>query len=85
MIDDDHLKLRAQFDSSKQSCLNAEMFNFLIRFAGFNAVAVANNHFNDFGGVGSNFTVSVLQDAGMKYFGVSYGPYDSSQVINALI
>ena len=47
------------------------------RFAGFNAVSVANNHFNDFGEVGSNFTVDVLKSAGINYFGVSYGPYNS--------
>ena len=52
----------------------------LIRFAGFDAVTVANNHFNDFGDAGANFTVRVLRDAGVQYFGVSYGPYDSSQV-----
>ena len=53
---------------------------FLSRFAGFNAVSVANNHFNDFGDVGANFTVNVLKSAGIDYFGATYGPFNSSQV-----
>ena len=50
-------------------------------FAGFDAVTVANNHFNDFGSEGANFTVKVLKKTGMKYFGISYGRYDTSQVL----
>jgi len=49
-------------------------------FAGFDAVTVANNHFNDFGSEGANFTIEVLTKAGIKYFGITYGEYDSSQV-----
>ena len=51
-----------------------------IRFAGFDVVTLANNHFNDFGTKGANFTVEVLKKTGVKYFGVSYGKYDTSQV-----
>ena len=51
-----------------------------IRFAGFDAVTLANNHFNDFGAKGANFTVEVLKKTGVKYFGVTYGKYDTSQV-----
>ena len=53
---------------------------FFVSFAGFDAIALANNHLNDFGSRGANFTVQVLKEAGIKYFGVSYGKFDSSQV-----
>lgn len=43
-------------------------------------VSLANNHLNDFGSKGANFTVQVLKEAGLKYFGVSYGKFSSSQV-----
>lgn len=43
-------------------------------------VSLANNHLNDFGSKGANFTVKVLKEAGLKYFGVSYGKFSSSQV-----
>ena len=51
-----------------------------IRFAGFDAVTLANNHLNDFGVKGANFTIEVLKKTGVKYFGVTYGKYDTSQV-----
>ena len=57
-----------------------ENVSFHYSFAGFDAVTVANNHFNDFGSEGANFTVDVLQKEGIKYFGITYGEYDSSQV-----
>jgi len=50
-----------------------------LSFAGFDAVTLANNHLNDFGSEGVNFTVDVLKKTGVKYFGVTYGKYDSSQ------
>nr|XP_058940450.1 capsule biosynthesis protein CapA-like [Pocillopora verrucosa] len=50
-----------------------------LRFAGFDAVTIANNHLNDLGGVGANFTTKVLEKTGIKYFGISFGKYDSSQ------
>ncbi|XP_022782665.1 uncharacterized protein LOC111323548 [Stylophora pistillata] len=50
-----------------------------LRFAGFDAVTIANNHLNDLGGVGANFTAKVLKKKGIKYFGLSFGKYDSSQ------
>lgn len=43
-------------------------------------VSLANNHLNDFGSKGAKFTVKVLKEAGLKYFGVSYGKFSSSQV-----
>ena len=52
-----------------------------IRFAGFDAVTLANNHFNDFGANGAKFTIEVLRKTGIKYFGVSYGEYNTSQVL----
>ena len=52
-----------------------------IRFAGFDAVTLANNHLNDFGAKGANFTVEVLKKTGVKYFGDSHGQYDNSQVL----
>ena len=52
----------------------------LFSFAGFDAVTVANNHFNDFGSVGANFSVEILKNIGIRYFGISFGNYDSSQV-----
>ena len=52
----------------------------LLSFAGFDVVTLANNHLNDFGSEGVNFTVDVLKKTGVKYFGVTYGKYDSSQV-----
>ena len=52
-----------------------------IRFAGFDAVTLANNHFNDFGTNGAKFTIEVLRKTGIKYFGVSYGEYNTSQVL----
>ena len=51
-----------------------------LSFAGFDVVTLANNHLNDFGSEGVNFTVDVLKKTGVKYFGVSYGKYDASQV-----
>ena len=53
---------------------------FCIRFAGFDAVTLANNHLNDFGEKGANFTTEVLKKTGVKYIGVTYGKYDTSQV-----
>ncbi|KAJ7392937.1 hypothetical protein OS493_008177, partial [Desmophyllum pertusum] len=50
-----------------------------LSFAGFDVVTLANNHLNDFGSIGVNFTVQVLKKAGIKYFGVSYGNFNSSQ------
>ena len=50
------------------------------RFAGFDAVTIANNHLNDVSGEGANFTAEVLKRTGIKYFGLSFGKYDSSQV-----
>ena len=35
---------------------------------------------NDFGSNGANFTAEVLKKAGIKYFGITYGKFDSSQV-----
>ena len=56
--------------------------NFLLlpRFAGFDAVTLANNHLNDFGSEGATFTADVLKKIGVKYFGITYGKYDSPQV-----
>ncbi|XP_022782666.1 uncharacterized protein LOC111323549 [Stylophora pistillata] len=50
-----------------------------LRFAGFDAVTIANNHLDDLGGVGANFTAEVLKKTGIKYFGISFGKYDSLQ------
>ncbi|KAM7439661.1 hypothetical protein ABFA07_010983 [Porites harrisoni] len=50
-----------------------------LRFAGFDAVTLANNHLNDFGEKGANFTCEVLKKTGVKYIGVTYGKYDTSQ------
>ena len=50
-----------------------------VRFAGFDVVTLANNHLNDFASKGANFTVQVLKGVGIKYFGVNYGAFDSSQ------
>nr|XP_058940477.1 capsule biosynthesis protein CapA-like [Pocillopora verrucosa] len=50
-----------------------------LRFAGFDVMTIANNHLNDLGGVGANFTTEVLEKTGIKYFGISLGKYDSSQ------
>ena len=52
----------------------------LLSFAGFDVVTLANNHLNDFGSEGVNFSVDVLKKTGVKFFGVSYSKYDSSQV-----
>ena len=49
-------------------------------FAGFDAVTLANNHFNDFGSEGVRLTVDILKKTGIKYFGDSYGKWDTSQV-----
>ena len=50
-----------------------------VSFAGFDVVTVANNHLYDFASKGANFTVQVLKGAGIKYFGISYGTWNSSQ------
>ena len=50
-----------------------------VSFAGFDVVTLANNHLNDFGSKGANFTVQVLKGVGIKYFGVNYGTLNSSQ------
>ena len=52
----------------------------LFSFAGFDAVTVANNHFNDFGSEGANFSLEILKNIGIRYFGISFGNYDASQV-----
>jgi len=52
----------------------------LLSFAGFDVMTLANNHLNDFGSEGANFTVEVLKKTAVKYFGITYGKYDSSQV-----
>ena len=52
----------------------------LLSFAGFDVVTLANNHLNDFGSEGVDFTVDILKKTGVKYFGVTYGKYDASQV-----
>ena len=44
-------------------------------------MSLANNHFNDFGEQGVHLSTRVLNEAGIKYFGVNYGKYDSPQVI----
>ena len=49
-------------------------------FAGFDAVTLANNHFNDFGSKGVSFTVEILKKTGIRHFGDSYGKWDTSQV-----
>lgn len=56
--------------------------NFLLlpRFAGFDAVTLANNHLIDFGSEGATLTADVLKKTGVKYFGITYGKYDSPQV-----
>ena len=51
----------------------------LVSFAGFDVVTLANNHLYDFASKGANFTVQVLKRAGIKYFGISYGTWNSSQ------
>ena len=51
-----------------------------ISFAGFDVITLANNHMNDFGSNGATFTAQVLKKAGIKYFGITYGKFDSSQV-----
>ena len=43
-------------------------------------MTVANNHLNDFGTEGANFTADVLKRTGIQYFGISFGKNDSSQV-----
>ena len=60
-----------------------ENHNFLLlpRFAGFDAVTLANNHFNDFGSEGATLTADVLKRIGVKYFGINFGKYDSPQVL----
>ena len=50
-----------------------------VRFAGFDAVTLANNHLYDFASKGANFTVQVLEGVGIKSFGVNYGTFDFSQ------
>ena len=66
--------------SANRSHILNENSSFQHSFAGFDAVTVANNHFNDFGSEGANFTVEVLKKEGIKYLGITYGEYDSSQV-----
>ena len=43
-------------------------------------MTIANNHLNDFGTEGANFTAKVLKKTGIQYFGISFGKYDASQV-----
>ena len=52
----------------------------LPRFAGFDAVTLANNHLNDFGSEGATLTADILKKTGVKYFGITFGKYDSPQV-----
>ena len=35
----------------------------------------------DFGTEGANFTVEILRKEGIRFFGVTYGRFDSSQVV----
>lgn len=52
----------------------------LVRFAGFDVVTIANNHMNDFGSKGATYTAEVLKKAGIEYFGINYGKFNSTQV-----
>lgn len=52
----------------------------LVRFAGFDVVTIANNHMNDFGSKGTTYTAEVLKKAGIEYFGINYGKFNSTQV-----
>ena len=55
----------------------------ITRYAGFDAVTLANNHINDFGDATVNLTVRTLDSHGIGHFGINYGnqPY-ASQVRN---
>lgn len=55
-------------------------FKLVLSYAGFDVVSLANNHMNDYGDKHVNFTVKSLNDAGIKTFGINYGPTFSSQV-----
>lgn len=44
-------------------------------------MTLANNHLNDFGDLPVNYTISSLKEVGIKAVGVTYGPYNSHQVI----
>ena len=65
----------SDFNRVVNACLS------VLSFAGFDAVTLANNHLNDFGSKGANFTAEVLKKTGIKYFGISYGNWTSSQVV----
>ena len=67
------LQLHCQF--------NRSLFHFHRRFAGFDVMTLANNHLNDYGDVPVNYTINALKEVGIKAVGVSYGPYNSRQVI----
>ena len=62
------------------TAIDSHDFLLLPRFAGFDAVTLANNHLNDFGSEGANLTADVLKKTGMKYFGITFGKNDSPQV-----
>ena len=55
-------------------------FGFYRRFAGFDVMTLANNHMNDYGEKPINLTRTTLKRLGIKTFGISYGPFDASQV-----
>ena len=73
---------RVPYSCNFQTCILfiSDFYLSYPRYAGFDAVTLANNHFNDFGDEGVTSSLRVLKDAAVKYFGVSYGRYDSSQV-----
>ena len=47
-------------------------------------MTLANNHLNDYGDLPVNYTINALIEVGIKAVGVSYGPYNSHQVIQNL-
>ena len=48
-------------------------------------MTLANNHMNDYGEKPINLTRTTLKRLGIKTFGISYGPFDASQVSDVTV
>lgn len=52
-----------------------------LKFAGFNAVTLANNHIYDFGDIGISDTISSLEDYGIDYVGAGKNITEAAKIL----
>ena len=52
-----------------------------IRYAGFEGVTLANNHFRDYGDEGAQTTINELEKANLDYVGAGKGPGNAARIL----